>query len=214
LKESTMNHLLTRRAFSAGLAAGIPAILLGRTVASQSPSSVPDAALAGVDLESVFLRVSPYRVRDILLATPFQTEEGVKYQVERWADISTSPYFSSVGGVNVYSASGGMGSESVLGAYGIYLAKAGALAGQYLGRRALEDATSDVLAQEIDGFAAETLVYENGEGHNLTQVAVGNVMVLGYDLDASGQATGDELASVTNATLLVSHLRQTFQAVM
>jgi hypothetical protein len=201
-----MNHLLSRRAFSAGLAAGIPAILFGKTAASQSFSLAPNPS--GTDLESVFLRVSPYDVRDILISTPFQTEEGVQYRAERWNNISQTPYFSSVGGVNILRASGGMGAESVLGAYGVYLAPAGALAGQYLGRLALEEAISEDLSQDIDGYAAETLVYEeNGEAHNLTQVAVGNVIVLGYDVDASG----NELASLANAGLLVRHLRQTFE---
>jgi hypothetical protein len=205
-----MNHLLTRRAFSAGLAAGIPAILLGKTAASQAFLLAPNPA--GTDLESVFLRVSAYDIRDILIATPFQTEEGVQYRAERWAKISQTPYFSSVGGVNILRASGGMGAESLLGAYGVYLAPAGALAGQYLGRQALEDAITEELTQDIDGYEAQTLVYdENGEAHNLTQVAVGNVIVLGYDVDTSGQASDTELASVANAELLVRHLRQTFE---
>lgn len=203
-----MSHLITRRAFSAGLALSIPAVLSGKIVAAQPAVSIHDPNGTGMDLESVFLRVSPFDLRDMLIATPFDaTVEGERFEPQRWADISRSPYFSSVGGVNILRSAGG----DVLGAYGVYLAPAGARAGQYLGRRALEDATTEIIARDIAGYAADVLVYDDGAGHELTQVPIGNVMVLGYDKTTSEQASGDH-PSVANAELLVSHLRHVFEA--
>lgn len=197
-----MSHLLSRRAFSAGLALGIPAALLGKTAASQSYLDPSGTAL---DLESVFLRVTPYNVRDRLIATSMV--EG--YQASRWQEISRTPYFSSVGGVLVTHT----GTGAPFGAYGIYLAPAGARAGQYLGRRALENSTTEVQAQEVGGYAAEVVLYdEAGAAHSLTQAAIGNVVVLGYDLGADGQTSADAGQSVANAELLIAHLRDVFEA--
>lgn len=189
-----MARRLSRRAFSAGLTFGIPAALLGKTAASQS---FLDTAGAAMDLESVFLRVTPYQIRDLLIASRF----GEGYQTGRWENISQSPYFTSVGGVLVQHAA----SASTIGAYGIYLAPAGARAGQYLGRRALESSTTDVQAQVVDGYPAEVLTYDDGASRTLTQVAVGNVMVLGYDVEETGE-------SVANAGVLLAHLREIFVA--
>jgi hypothetical protein len=198
-----MSHLLSRRAFSAGLAFGIPAVLLGKTAASQS---YLDPAGTAMDLESVFLRVSPYNVRDRLIAAEF----GEGYQASRWQQISQTPYFTSVGGVLITHLATG----AAFGAYGVYLAPAGARAGQYLGRRALETTTTEVQAQEVGGYAAEVVLYdEAGAARSLTQAAVGNVVVLGYDLGEDGQASTDAGQSVANAGLLISHLREVFEAV-
>jgi hypothetical protein len=195
-----MSHLLTRRAFSAGLAMGIPAALLGTSASSQS---YRDPNGTGLDLESVFLRVTPYHVRDMLIAAAF----GEGYEASRWQEISKTPYFSSVGGVLVTQMSTG----SALGAYGIYLAPAGARAGQYLGRRALEKTTTEVQAQEVGGYAAEILHYTENTSRTLAQVAVGNVVVLGYDLTDAGEASGDSAQSAANAERLIAHLRETFE---
>lgn len=189
-----MARRLSRRAFSAGLTIGIPAALLGKTAASQS---FLDPSGAALDLESVFLRVTPYHIRDLLMSTPFA--DG--YEAERWADIGQSPYFSSVGGVQIRESASG----AAIGAYGIYLAPAGARAGQYLGRRAIENSTTNVQAQVLDGYAAEVLTYGDGDSQTLTQVPVGNVMVLGYDVTESGESLG-------NARMLLTHLREIFVA--
>jgi hypothetical protein len=202
-----MSRLLTRRAFGAGLAVSIPAVLLGRTAASQSAFSVHDPNGTGLDLESVFLRVSPHHLRDLLMAMPFEgMVDGDRFEAERWVDIGQSPYFSSVGGVNIVRAGGG----DVLGAYGIYLAPAGARAGQYLGRRALEDATLDIVESEVAGYPAEILMYDDGAAHEVAQVPVGNVMVLGYDLGGEA-ASSAEHPSLANADILITHLRQIFE---
>lgn len=189
-----MARRLSRRAFSAGLTFGIPAALLGTTAASQS---FLDPSGAAMDLESVFLRVTPYDVRDRLIASPF----GNGYEVDRWRDISQSPYFSSVGGVLVQHADSG----AAIGAYGIYLAPAGARAGQFLGRQALASSTTGVQAHVVDGYPAEVLTYDDGDSRTLTQVPVGNVMVLGYDGDAGGESLG-------HAGILLAHLREVFAA--
>ena len=89
-----MSATLSRRAFGAGLALGVPAALLGKTVASQS---ILDPNGTGMDLESALLRVSPHYLRDLLVSTPFA--DG--FAPVRWADVGESPYFTSVGGVNV-----------------------------------------------------------------------------------------------------------------
>jgi hypothetical protein len=188
-KESTMVRRLSRRAFSAGIALGIPAALLSMPVSGQTLLDPDGTAL---DLESVLLRVTPYDVRDRLMSSPVADGLGV----DRWADISQTPYFSSVGGVIVQQSASG----SEIGAFGIYLSPAGARAGQYLGRKALAAATTDVQAQVVGGYAAEVLTYGDGDSRTLTQVPVGNVMILGYDVDTVGE-------SVTNAGMLLEHLR-------
>lgn len=189
-----MVRRLSRRAFSAGLVLGIPAALIGTSGSSQTLLDPNGTAL---DLESVLLRVTPYDVRDRLMSSTLADGIGV----DRWADISQSPYFSSVGGVIVQQSASG----AAIGAYGIYLSPAGARAGQYLGRKALENATTGVQAQVVDGYAAEVLTYEEGNSRTLTQVPVGNVMILGYDVDAAGE-------SVANAGMLLEHLRSVISA--
>lgn len=195
-----MNATLSRRAFSAGLAIGVPAALLGKTVASQS---LLDPNGTGLDLESALLRVSPHYLRDLLVSTPFA--DGASPQ--RWADVGETPYFTSVGGITVLRS----GSEAAIGAYSVYLAPAGTRAGSYLGKRALESTTTDVMAREVAGYPAEALVYAADTDHALVQVPIGNVMVLGYDVDEAGMATADVEQAAANAETLVTHLRGLFQ---
>lgn len=198
-----MSHLITRRSFSAGLIFGVPAIVTGVRAAAQPMASINDPNGTGLDLESAFLRVSPFDLRDMLIATPFEAVDADAFESRRWEDIGKSPYFSSVGGVNILHA----GTETVVGAYGIYLAPAGARAGQYLGRRALEKTVTEIVTEEVAGYAAEVLVSSDGE---LTQLPIGNVMVLGYDAGANTQAGGDH-PSMANAELLVAHLHDMFE---
>lgn len=195
-----MNATLSRRAFGAGLALGLPAALLGKTVASQS---ILDPNGTGMDLESALLRVSPHYLRDLLVSTPLA--DG--FSPHRWENVGDSPYFTSVGGINVLQA----GSEVAIGAYSVYLAPAGTRAGSYLGKRAVESATTDILTREIAGYAAEILVYADGEDRALAQVPIGNVMVLGYDVDEAGMATADVELAAANAETLVAHLRTLFR---
>lgn len=194
-----MNATLSRRVFSAGIVLGVPTALLGTTVAGQALS---DPNGTGLDLESALLRVSPHDLRDLLLSAPFP--DGLTCR--RWADISDTPYFTSVGGISVLRA----GSDIELGAYSVYLAPAGSRAGSYLGKRALEDTTSEIVTREIGGFSAEVLVYGESEDRALAQVTIGNVMVLGYDVDEAGAATADVEQAVANADVLVTHLRELF----
>lgn len=194
-----MNATLSRRAFSAGLTLGVPAVLLGKAAASQS---LHDPNGTGLDLQSALLRVSPYYLRDVLVSTPLADGSTPR----RWEDIGTSPYFTSVGGVNVLRAN----SESILGAFSIYLAAAGTRAGSYLGKRALEGSTSEVVQRDVMGYAAEVLVYEDGGDHALAHVPIGNVMILGYDIDETGAATADTDQAAANAGVLVEHLHQVF----
>lgn len=194
-----MNATLSRRAFSAGLVLGVPAALLGTTVAGQA---LPDPNGTGLDLESALLRVSPHYLRDVLVSAPFTDGSTSR----RWEDVGDTPYFTSVGGISVLGA----GSEVALGAYSVYLAPAGSRAGSYLGKRALEDTTSEIVAREIGGFAADVLVYADSEDRALAQVPIGNVMVLGYDVDESGAATADVEQAAANADTLVAHLRDLF----
>jgi hypothetical protein len=191
-----MRATLTRRAFSAGFALGIPAALLGATATSQS---ILDPNGTGMDLESALLRVSPHYLRDLLLSTPM--EDG--WSLSRWENVRNSPYFTSVGAVNVMAT----GSDTPLGAYSIYLAPAGTRAGSYMAKQKWEDTTSDVVTRDIGGYAAEVLVYEDGEDHALAHVPIGNVMILGYDVDEAGMATADVEQSAANAERLVAHLR-------
>jgi hypothetical protein len=44
-------------------------------------------------------------------------------------------------------------------------------------------------------------MYTEGDSRTLTQVPVGNVMVLGYDTERAG-------TSVVNANMLVTHMRE------
>lgn len=202
-----MSHLLSRRAFSTGLALSIPATLSGSFAFAQPVVSVHDPNGTGLDLESVFLRIDPFDVRDMLMATPFESmgmAQGGLFEPHRWEDLSTGPYFSSVGGINILSAGG-----DIIGAYSVYLAPAGARAGMYLGRRALEDSTTEIVATEVAGYAAEVLIY--GDGRELTQTAVGNVAVLGYDVGTDEQAAGEH-PSMANAEVLITHLRHIFEA--
>ena len=194
-----MSALLSRRAFSAGLALGVPAALLGKTAASQS---ILDPNGTGMDLESALLRVSPYDLRDLLVSTPLA--DGASPQ--RWENVSDSPYFTSVGGINVRQA----GSDVAFGAYSIYLAAAGTRAGSYLGKRALENSTTDIMAREVAGYAAEVLVYAADTDRALVQVPIGNVMVLGYDINDKSMVTADVEQAVANAETLVAHLRSLF----
>lgn len=194
-----MNATLSRRAFSAGLAIGAPAALLGKTAASQS---LLDPNGTGLDLESALLRVSPHYLRDLLVSAPFA--DGASPQ--RWADVGDSPYFTSVGGINVLRS----GSEVAIGAYSIYLAPAGTRAGSYLGKRAVESSTTDIMERDVAGYPAEVLVYESDMDHALAQVPIGNVMVLGYDVDEAGMATADVELAAANAETLVAHLRSLF----
>lgn len=195
-----MSATLSRRAFSAGLALGVPTALLGKTVASQS-SLDPNGT--GMDLESALLRVSPHYLRDLLVSTPFADGSAP----QRWADVGESPYFTSVGGVNVLRS----GSDVAIGAYSVYLAPAGTRAGSYLGKRALESSTTEIVAREVAGYAAEVLVYADGEDKALAQVPIGNVMVLGYDVDEAGMATADVEQATANADALVTHLQSLFR---
>lgn len=194
-----MNATLSRRAFSAGLTLGIPAALLGKTAASQS---ILDPNGTALDLESALLRVSPHYLRDLLVSTPLV--DGATPR--RWEDVGDSPYFTSVGGITVAHA----GSDAAFGAFSVYLAPAGTRAGSYLGKRALEDATSEVVARDVGGYAGEVLVYSDGEDRALAQVPVGNVMILGYDVDAAGVATADVEQAIANADTLLAHLRSMF----
>lgn len=194
-----MNATLSRRAFSAGLAIGVPAALLGKTAASQS---LLDPNGTGLDLESALLRVSPHYLRDLLVSTPFA--DGASPQ--RWADVGESPYFTSVGGINVLRS----GSDAALGAYSIYLAPAGTRAGSYLGKRALASSTTDIMEREVAGYLAEVLVYAADTDHALAQVPIGNVMILGFDIDDRGMATADVEQAAANAETLVTHLRTLF----
>jgi hypothetical protein len=195
-----MSATLSRRAFSAGFALGVPTALLGKTVASQS---ILDPYGTGMDLQSALLRVSPHYLRDLLVSTPLADGSAP----ERWADVGETPYFTSVGGVNVLRS----GSDVVLGAYIVYLAPAGTRAGSYLGKRALESATSEILEREVAGYPAEVLVYADGEDRALAQVPIGNVMMLGYDVDEAGLATADVEQAAANAETLVTHLRDLFR---
>lgn len=194
-----MNATLSRRAFSAGLAIGVPAALLGKTAASQS---LLDPNGTGLDLESALLRVSPHYLRDLLVSTPFA--DGASPQ--RWADVGESPYFTSVGGINVLRS----GSDAALGAYSIYLAPAGTRAGSYLGKRALASSTTDIMEREVAGYRAEVLVYAADTDHALAQVPIGNVMILGFDIDDKDMATADVEQAAANAETLVTHLRTLF----
>lgn len=194
-----MNATLSRRAFSAGLAVGLPASLLATTVTGQA---ILDPNGTGLDLESALLRVSPHYLRDLLLTAPFADGSTSR----RWADVGDTPYFTSVGGISVLRA----GSEVVLGAYSVYLAPAGSRAGSYLGKRALEDATSEIVTRDVGGYAADVLVYTDSEDRALAQVTIGNVMVLGYDVDEAGASTADVEQAAANADVLVAHLRQLF----
>lgn len=191
-----MRATLSRRAFSAGFAIGIPAALLGATATSQP---ILDPNGTGMDLESALLRVSPHYLRDLLLSTPVDDD----WSLSRWEDVRNSPYFTSVGAVNAFAS----GSDMPLGAYSIYLAPAGTRAGSYMARRKWEDATSDIVTRDVGGYAAEVLVYEDGEDRTLAHVPIGNVMILGYDVDESGEATADVEQSAANAERLVLHLR-------
>lgn len=194
-----MNATLSRRAFSAGIVLGVPTALLGTTVAGQALS---DPNGTGLDLESALLRVSPHYLRDLLVSAPFADGSTSR----RWEDVGDSPYFTSVGGISVLRA----GSEVVLGAYSVYLAPAGSRAGSYLGKRAVEDTTSEIVTREVGGFAADVLVYTDSEDRALAQVPIGNVMVLGYDVDEAGAATADVEQAAANADALVAHLRDLF----
>lgn len=188
-----MSRLLTRRSFSVGLALSIPAALSGHRAFSQTVFP-HDPYGTAMDLESVFQRLEAHYLRDLLVSAPFETGD---LMAERWAELSTTPYFSSVGGVNVLAG------DTVIGAYSIYLAAAGARAGQYLGRRALEDMTTEIVNVDIAGYPAEVLVYGDDE---LTQAVIGNVVVLGYAAGAGASAH----PSTENAQLLVDHLTHLF----
>ncbi len=188
-----MSRLLTRRSFSVGLALSTPAALTGHRAFTQTVFP-HDPYGAAMDLESVFQRLEAHYLRDLLVNAPFATGDLV---AERWAELSDTPYFSSVGGVNVLAG------DTVIGAYSIYLAPAGARAGQYLGRRALEDMTSEIVNVDVAGYPGEVVVYE---GDELTQLPIGNVMVLGY---AAGSSASTH-PSTENAQRLVDHLMQLF----
>lgn len=194
-----MNATLSRRAFSAGIVLGVPAALLGSTVAGQALS---DPNGTGLDLESALLRVSPHYLRDLLVSAPFADGSTPR----RWENVGDTPYFTSVGGISVFRA----GSEVEIGAYSVYLAPAGSRAGSYLGKRAVEDTTSEIVTRDVGGFAADVLVYADSGDRALAQVPVGNVMVLGYDVDESGAATADVEQAAANADALVAHLRDLF----
>lgn len=195
-----MNATLSRRAFGAGLALGLPAALLGKTVASQS---IFDPNGTGMDLESALLRVSPHYLRELLVSTPLA--DG--FSPRRWEDVSDTPYFTSVGGITVLAAGG----DVAIGAYSVYLAPAGTRAGSYLGKRAVETTTSEILTRDVAGYPAEVLVYADEKDHALAQVPIGNVMVLGFDIDEAGMATADAEQAAANAETLVAHLRSLFR---
>ncbi|HLU36337.1 MAG TPA: hypothetical protein VKZ61_11230 [Thermomicrobiales bacterium] len=188
-----MSRLLSRRSFSVGLALSIPAALTGHRAFSQTVFP-HDPYGTAMDLESAFQRLKPHYLRDLLVSAPFEAGDLV---AERWAELADTPYFSSVGGVNVRAG------DTVIGAYSIYLAPAGARAGQYLGRRALEDMTSEIVNVDVAGYPGEVVVYE---GDELTQLPIGNVMVLGYAAGASASTH----PSTENAQRLVEHLMQLF----
>lgn len=195
-----MNATLSRRAFGAGLALALPAALLGKTVASQS---ILDPNGTGMDLESALLRVSPHYLRDLLVSTPLA--DG--FSPSRWENVSDTPYFTSVGGINVLRG----GSDVAIGAYSVYLAAAGTRAGSYLGKRAVENATSEILMRDVAGYPAEVLIYADETDRALVQVPIGNVMILGYDVDEAGMATADMEQAASNAGILVAHLRTLFR---
>lgn len=203
-----MSRLLSRRAFSAGLVFSVPAAVAGVAVAMQSAGNTHDPAGAGLDLESVFLRMSPYDLRDRLISTPFDREvAGARFEPQRWADVSQSPYFTSVGGVHLVRAGGA--EEEVLGAFSVYHAPAGARAGQFLGRQAIQDQTTETLMENVGGYDAEVLVYGDSEERELTHLPVGNVMVIGFDRVADN-AEGEH-PSLANAGRLLEHLGTVFR---
>jgi hypothetical protein len=66
------------------------------------------------------------------------------------------------------------------------------------------------MEREVAGYPAEILVYAADTDHALVQVPIGNVMVLGYDVDDLGMATADVEQAAANAETLVTHLRGLF----
>lgn len=193
-----MAHRISRRTFAAGLALGLPLAGFTRPSLAQTPSAS-------------LVAVGPHELRDALINRPFElTYRGYSFEASRWTDVAHTPYFSAVGGVQVGAVFGDRLYTPLLGAYVVYLDDVAPFSAMFHARNYYEDETVEIVEQSVEGYDAETIVYENGRRRDLTLVPVRNVLVIGYDTIASGDAEPGT-RSLEPAAVLVRNLDEILQ---
>lgn len=199
----THRSQMSRRAFSTGLALGLPFALTGNRLLAQTPNSL--------------IAVTPEDLYQTLERTPFEIRyEGFQFEPTPWKDFDKSPYDPGVGGVTIRLADNGGDMVPFLGAYGVYPDAGAAKAAMVAGKKVLEKDTSEVLPKTIEGYKAEVVVYSTDEEHTLTLALVENVLVIGYDTafrghHGRGRNHGDhhgDFQSIGHAAVLIKHLRK------